>query len=143
MPLVLTQVVMPRRVAVAQDVEEVVAQERLAAPEVDLEDLHARQLVERARHWSRSSSPPAVRAAPQLGADRQWLQSQVAGLGDLPGDVDRGAQGRGAQLLRLDSPGHDEQPLRDEIVKQSTAAATATGRRPAWRAANVQTPLAR
>ena len=31
---------------VAQDLEEVVAQERLAAPEVHLEHLHARQLVE-------------------------------------------------------------------------------------------------
>ncbi len=76
------------RRGVVDDLEEVAADHRLATADVDVEDLQRTQLVE---HGDRLGGRQLVRVAPSRR--RQAVDArQVAGVGQLPGQADRGVE---------------------------------------------------
>ena len=74
-PLVLTQVVMPCRCACSRISRKSSPQKRLAAADVDLEHLHAGELVDEREALRRGPSSP--RPGARRSADRQWLQLRL------------------------------------------------------------------
>ncbi len=94
----------PRRVV--DELEEVAADHRLAAADVDVEDLQGTELVE---HGDRLSSRQLVRVAPARRREAVDAR-QVAGVGQLPGQADRGVEA-GLELLGERDRGETPRPF--------------------------------
>ena len=108
-PLVenFTPMPLPDRRIVVDELEEVAANHRLAATDVDVEDLQIAQLVEDALglgggQLARVASPTGRQAVHAL---------QVARVGQLPGQADRGIE-PALQLLNQRLGAHGRSPIR-------------------------------